>query len=224
MTKLLFAVSAAVLATSLTANSASAMTTLWTLNGFVDSVCLQGPPTCSALGGTLTGSFDFNPSASAFTNLNITSSFSTPSPGFPAHYNTSQVFDSNYLGLDISTTPVGIAYQQPNGSYIVYDEFWNLNLLFGPTLGPPGPGLTETTHPMSAVGLETLYQIVGTNENNLEYNILNQTAWNGYVDPSQCGPLGCGPSATPLPAAFPLFALGLGALGLLGWRGKRKTA
>jgi hypothetical protein len=31
-------------------------------------------------------------------------------------------------------------------------------------------------------------------------------------------------SATPLPAALPLFAGGLGALGLLGWRRKRKNA
>jgi len=31
-----------------------------------------------------------------------------------------------------------------------------------------------------------------------------------------------GPSATPVPAALPLFASGLGALGLLGWRRKRK--
>ena len=30
--------------------------------------------------------------------------------------------------------------------------------------------------------------------------------------------------ATPLPAALPLFAVGLGALGLLGWRRKRKQA
>jgi hypothetical protein len=29
--------------------------------------------------------------------------------------------------------------------------------------------------------------------------------------------------ATPLPATLPLFATGLGALGLLGWRGKRKS-
>lgn len=28
---------------------------------------------------------------------------------------------------------------------------------------------------------------------------------------------------TPLPAAFPLFATGLGAMGLLGWRRKRKA-
>ena len=31
-------------------------------------------------------------------------------------------------------------------------------------------------------------------------------------------------TATPLPAALPLFATGLGALGLLGWRRKRKQA
>ena len=31
-------------------------------------------------------------------------------------------------------------------------------------------------------------------------------------------------AATPLPAALPLFAAGLGALGLLGWRRKRKSA
>jgi hypothetical protein len=31
-------------------------------------------------------------------------------------------------------------------------------------------------------------------------------------------------SSTPLPAALPLFATGLGALGLLGWRRKRKLA
>jgi hypothetical protein len=32
------------------------------------------------------------------------------------------------------------------------------------------------------------------------------------------------PAAVPLPAALPLFATGLGALGLLGWRRKRKAA
>jgi hypothetical protein len=31
-------------------------------------------------------------------------------------------------------------------------------------------------------------------------------------------------TVTPLPAALPLFATSLGALGLLGWRRKRKAA
>jgi hypothetical protein len=35
---------------------------------------------------------------------------------------------------------------------------------------------------------------------------------------------GVGGGAVPLPAALPLFATGLGALGLLSWRRKRKTA
>ena len=35
---------------------------------------------------------------------------------------------------------------------------------------------------------------------------------------------GLAPVVTPLPAAFPLFAAGLGALGLLGWRRKRALA
>ena len=34
---------------------------------------------------------------------------------------------------------------------------------------------------------------------------------------------GCGQETTPIPAALPLFATGLGALGVLGWRRKRKA-
>jgi hypothetical protein len=42
---------------------------------------------------------------------------------------------------------------------------------------------------------------------------------NGSVD----GHPGSWSTATPLPAALPLFATGLGAIGLLGWRRKRKA-
>jgi plastocyanin len=52
-----------------------------------------------------------------------------------------------------------------------------------------------------------------------------------YFDAIHGGPGGFGESgvitvtaATPLPAALPLFATGLGAMGLLGWRRKRKNA
>jgi len=51
----------------------------------------------------------------------------------------------------------------------------------------------------------------------------------GGVEYADIG-LGPGPifieytDTTPLPAALPLFATGLGALGLLGWRRKRKSA
>jgi hypothetical protein len=45
-----------------------------------------------------------------------------------------------------------------------------------------------------------------------------------YSVPTQVGTWDVTISATPLPAALPLFAGGLGALGLLGWRRKRKQA
>ena len=45
-----------------------------------------------------------------------------------------------------------------------------------------------------------------------------------YTNPGFEGLAAAAISGTPLPAALPLFASGLGALGLLGWRRKRKNA
>jgi hypothetical protein len=44
--------------------------------------------------------------------------------------------------------------------------------------------------------------------------LISFASWNNAIDSV----------ATPLPAALPLFATGLGGLGLLGWRRKRKVA
>jgi len=44
-----------------------------------------------------------------------------------------------------------------------------------------------------------------------------------YAPPPPPPPPPLPPAATPLPAALPLFATGLGALGLFGWRRKRKN-
>jgi hypothetical protein len=44
------------------------------------------------------------------------------------------------------------------------------------------------------------------------------------VDHVQYGGLAVTPNATPLPGALPLFATGLGALSLLGWRRRKKKA
>jgi len=47
-------------------------------------------------------------------------------------------------------------------------------------------------------------------------NIANGNTVSSSTDPDP-------PAAVPLPGALPLFATGLGALGLLGWRRKRKV-
>jgi CHRD domain len=50
-----------------------------------------------------------------------------------------------------------------------------------------------------------------------------QTYFNIHTTTSPGGEIRGQLSAVPLPAALPLFATGLGALGLLGWRRKRKN-
>ena len=90
-------------------------------------------------------------------------------------------------------------------------------------------GGIEPNNPPSAMDMQ-----IGT----LNWFGITQGKWgdaqNGLADISGCsgGPGFCDPivgyfveyEATPLPAALPLFVTGLGALGLLGWRRKRKAA
>lgn len=57
--------------------------------------------------------------------------------------------------------------------------------------------------------------IIDASSGNPQHLTLNSITINGTTFSA---------STTPLPAALPLFATGLGALGLLGWRRKRKAA
>jgi hypothetical protein len=51
-----------------------------------------------------------------------------------------------------------------------------------------------------------------------------QAVFNPAITDQTNGVTGEAVPETPLPAALPLFATGLGAMGLLGWRRKRKNA
>jgi len=94
--------------------------------------------------------------------------------------------------------------------------------LLGPTFAPPNYQWTKgfTADPISAS-----YQIFAT------LQVEGPNSWiarasDGYLI-SYLGQERVGNflvESTPLPAALPLFATGLGALGLLGWRRKRKQA
>jgi hypothetical protein len=79
-------------------------------------------------------------------------------------------------------------------------------LLQGELLGPVTPdslALLATLH--------SLFSIPSDFQNASQYTILYSPGLNSEI-------------ATPLPATLPLFATGLGALGLFGWRRKRKQA
>ena len=82
-----------------------------------------------------------------------------------------------------------------------------------------------TTPPSSYGAYNTTLAINLTNGDLLDITLLSAEDWS--ITPQITfqlsvpnGDLG----QTPLPGALPLFASGLGALGLLGWRRKRKTA
>ncbi len=73
-----------------------------------------------------------------------------------------------------------------------------------------------TVTPFSFVGLFDKVSITGTTPGgirNIGWGIDNITTTSATSTPT-----------VPLPAAFPLFAGGLGLLGLLGWRRKRKAS
>jgi hypothetical protein len=109
---------------------------------------------------------------------------------------------------------------------------WGANgALYNPTSGV-GVNLPIETNPITGIGQVFGEPITGLVETVLDgsgtANTFAALIGNNYTqNPNttnffQIGEL-IGPVPTPLPAALPLFATGLGALGLLGWRRKRKA-
>ena len=88
-----------------------------------------------------------------------------------------------------------------------------------------GCGYTDWVKSEFTIGADGDYQLLlgVTNVGDLAFD--SGLAFTGLAvcTDENCNPIE-EPSATPLPAALPLFATGLGALGLLGWRRKRKQA
>jgi hypothetical protein len=91
-----------------------------------------------------------------------------------------------------------------NGCGDGYFCFYNSSYDSSVTTGDIAPGVIGSLFTFNAVEPASSYTIDFTN---------GETTT--FLD---------GSTSTPLPAALPLFASGLGALGLLGWRRKRKAA
>ena len=151
-----------------------------------------------------------------------------------------------YLNVGLPTTsivgsPAGWAYSSANnpwsnaaygGSSVVYNNPWRVSgnssvmnpgamISSGQTLS--GFEVLDTDLVAPASVLWTAFATLGTYNGPGCFNCGVNPGFEGVgLDPpwQPTTP----PIATPLPAALPLFAGGLGALGLLGWRRKRKAA
>jgi hypothetical protein len=95
---------------------------------------------------------------------------------------------------------------------------WNLNdvmVITGAASYSVGLGINGV---MLGMGPFDLYFATGMSDPGIPvYDLYYNDA------PTQVGTLEVFATTTPLPAALPLFATGLGAMGLLGWRRKRKV-
>ena len=83
--------------------------------------------------------------------------------------------------------------------------------------GPTSGTFTSTLSGTNNWQLETLAFIAASTSTTI--TLIGYSANRSYI-----GLDNVSVTATPLPAALPLFATGLGALGLLGWRRKRKNS
>ena len=153
----------------------------------------------SSPSGTLSGTFDYD--GTNFSNIDITATGGNVGGDV---FNTNN--GSAAIALDVTAS---------NGDTLILD--------FASALPSSGGGMVDVTGGTVnsyAEYLAELATVLLPPPGNLFYCALAGCG-NEYI--ADAGSVSA-PGATPLPAALPLFATGLGAMGLFAWRRKRKSA
>ena len=131
------------------------------------------------------------------------------------------------------TTNGQVDMSNVNGSPVSGSNGWLWRQNQPVTFSPNGSPVTGTMASMTVDGTggDIVYTISDYSALSLDGDIAiswAMTCANDIIQGTTTGFPVLGPpghmGATPLPAALPLFATGLGAMGLLGWRRKRKNA
>jgi len=152
---------------------------------------------CSSTVGTCTGHFIADPTGTVTGNVWV---FTLPSMTFTGNVN---IFDPD--GVTLSDH---LRWIDANNSSSSCD---------------PGVGVTPCANRMIFYSLDDLGGQTPT-FNSPQHTNENADGSFQWVVPSPGTNIYDGVSSVPLPATLPLFATGLGALGLLGWRRKRKLS
>jgi hypothetical protein len=113
----------------------------------------------------------------------------------------------------VTTEPTGI----PHVSYTILSASFST----GSVSLAPGSYYLVLQNAVSTIGGSSAFVFWDLNNGP---STASQNTGVGAIGSESFQIIGSSIAATPLPAALPLFASGLGALGLLGWRRKRKAA
>jgi len=142
---------------------------------------------------------------SPFENFNA-----TPGPGYGSAYTSINIGSALY-SFNTPENTLSIFWGSPD-SYNTLSFYASKDGTGTPLFSLTGSSLLIQTYGHDLVNFQTLdgfFNSVVLSSTWYSFEFTNLTAY----DP---------PTVTPLPAALPLFATGLGALGLLGWRRKKK--
>ena len=150
---------------------------------------------------TLSGTLDIDVTAGVVTGVDLVVS------GVSQHFTILQY--ANYSS-SFNVTSLGFITQ----NIIAPNSYYELDIQFYGTLA----GFTGVNNIASAQAAYYQYDIFFSLPGSpfWDWHQVAQGSFSGSITPEV--------TTTPLPAALPLFATGLGGLGLLGWRRKRKNA
>ena len=182
--------------------SAMATTLTYSFTGVTDSVDNEGATLVGTIGSSIVGQFSFDLIAPTMVDPNYL--------GWAGSWTANVSVDGNPFVID---TPLQGSIVQ----YLVTDN-WSLftrnldSVRLGLYLELSNPGLpiSPSITPGALANYETAIFVFGGGN-------FESTRFRGHLTNLELV------SEVPLPAALPLFAAGLGAMGFMGWRRKRKA-
>jgi hypothetical protein len=191
----------AVLAAALAVSTPSLANTIYDVNVTAGTATIMGTITTDGHTGILT----IGDLACATCSYDLTAAISGVVGNFEFTPANSAVTLTGSALTATATTPSTLTFDFTSGGQLEYRN--------PTTVGPPGTngicftaGVSSNLCPSGAILVK-----LGTNE------VTTSETANSFLIGTAA------PVATPIPAALPLFATGIGGLGLLGWRRKRKV-
>jgi hypothetical protein len=156
------------------------------------------------------------------TAIFITCCFTSLAPAVSISLNQSSIVFPDTLVGSSSSVETFTATVQDLGPLFILG--WSASVVSPTDFNFLGFGLGCVTSPRNPCTTDFAFTPQSAGLHDFTFRMTAVLSDSNFVQTTDLSVSGTGINATPLPAALPLFASGLGALGLLGWRRKRKAA